>query len=137
LQVSPDTARRGLHAAEIAGLLSVEREPGCKLAVTILDPPGSGSGSRRPLYGPIPWAWWLAALRLDGPALKAATACWLVAGWERSAEIEFGLGRWEELGLSRFAAGRGLDQLHRADLVEVVRRPGGTSIVTLREGPGR
>src|SRR3954471_21969909 len=31
------TARRGLHAAELAGLLTVEREPGCKLVVSILD----------------------------------------------------------------------------------------------------
>src|SRR4051812_16603695 len=37
LQVSLDTARRGLHAAELAGLLSVDREPGCKLSVSILD----------------------------------------------------------------------------------------------------
>ena len=43
LRISEDSARRGLHGAELAGLLAVEREPGCKLAVSVLDLP-----SRRP-----------------------------------------------------------------------------------------
>ena len=43
------------------------REPGCKLAVSVLDLPGPETGPRRrPLYGPIPWSWWLPASRLPG-----------------------------------------------------------------------
>ena len=42
LRISTRSARRGLHAAELAGLLAVEREPGCKLAVSVLDRPGAG-----------------------------------------------------------------------------------------------
>ena len=57
LRISDDSARRGLHAAELAGLLAVEREPGCKLAVSVLDLPEPESRpERRPLYGPIPGA---------------------------------------------------------------------------------
>ena len=67
LGISHNSARRGIHAAELAGLLAVEREPGCKLAVSVSDLLGQESGSeRRPLYGPIPWAWWLPASRLPG-----------------------------------------------------------------------
>jgi hypothetical protein len=134
LRVSPDTARRGLHAAELAGLLSVSREPGCKLAVSILDLPEPEAGpKRRPLYGPIPWAWWLPASRLPGKALQVATACWSLAGWGRSAEFPLPGGDRAELGLSRFAVGRGLDQLERAGLVSVTHRPGRPAIVTIRD----
>jgi len=42
LRISDDSARRGLHGAELAGLLAVERKPGCKLAVSVLDLPGPG-----------------------------------------------------------------------------------------------
>ncbi len=67
LRISDDSARRGLHEAELAGLLSVAREPGCKLAVSVLDLPVPEAGSKhRPLYGPIPWRWWLPASRLPG-----------------------------------------------------------------------
>src|SRR4051794_33011974 len=40
LRISDDSARRGLHAGELAGLLATEREPVCKLAVSLLDLPG-------------------------------------------------------------------------------------------------
>jgi hypothetical protein len=64
LRISNRSARRGVHAAELAGLLAVEREPGCKLAVSVLDLPEPEAGpKRRPLYGPIPWSWWLPASR--------------------------------------------------------------------------
>jgi hypothetical protein len=137
LRVSPKTARRGLHAAELAGLLAVDREPGCKLSVSILDRPGPDSGTARPpLFGPIPWAWWLAAMRLDGPALRVATACWMVAGWEWAAEFELDLGGWSDLGLSRFAASRGVKCLERAGLVVASFRPGRSPVVTLLDAPG-
>ena len=79
LRISDDSARRGLHAAELAGLLAVEREPGCKLAVSVLDLPGPESRpERRPLYGPIPWSWWLPASRLPGKSLQVGAVCWLL-----------------------------------------------------------
>jgi DNA-binding transcriptional ArsR family regulator len=140
LRISLRSARRGLRAAELAGLLSASREPGRKPAVSILDLAESSSGpSHRPLYGPIPWAWWLPASRLPGKAPQVAAVCWLLAGWERSADFELALDGWAEFGLSRFSASRGLDTLERAGLVSAVRRPGRSPIVTIRDptaGPG-
>lgn len=127
LQISRDAARRGLHAAELAGLLAVDREPGCKLAVRVLEP----ASDRRPLYGPIPWSWWLPASRHPGASLRVASACWLVAGWRRSAEFDLAMGGWAELGLSRHSAGRGLSELERAGLVAVTRRPGRSPAVMI------
>jgi hypothetical protein len=121
-----------LNAAELAGLLAVTREPGCKLAVTVrnLDAP-DGTPVLRPLYGPIPWAWLLPAMRLPGSALRVATACWLIAGWERSAVFTLSLSRWSDLKLSRSAADRGLDGLKKAGLVAVNRWNGTHPVVTL------
>jgi hypothetical protein len=137
LGLSTATARRGLVAAELAGLVAVDREPGCKPTLAILeDPePPKGPGRRPPLYGPIPWRWWHAAARLPGTALHVAAACWLVAGWERAGSFEFGLSRWSELSLSRFAAGRGLRELIAAELIEVVEATGRKSVVTIRDAP--
>ncbi|MFO0888003.1 MAG: hypothetical protein U0790_02530 [Isosphaeraceae bacterium] len=135
LRVSPSAARRGLHAAEEAGLLAVEREPGCKLAALVLDLPGPEAESgpeRRPLYGPIPWGWWLPASRLPGRSLHVGAVCWLVAGWERSDTFELALDGWPDLGLSRFSASPGLSALERAGLVAVARSPGRPPIVTIR-----
>jgi hypothetical protein len=132
LGISDDSARRGLRAAELAGLLSVSREPGCKLEVSVLDLPEPWAGpERRPLYGPIPWAWWLPASRLPGRSLQIASVCWLLAGWERSAEFELALDDWEDFGLSRFSASRGLDKLESAGLVSAVRRPGRSPTISL------
>jgi len=132
LRISDDSARRGLHAAELAGLLAVEREPGCKLAVSVLDLTGPESRpERRPLYGPIPWSWWLPASRLPGKSLQVEVVCWLLAGWERSAGFELALEGWADLGLSRFSASRGLDELERAKLVSVSRTPGRSPVVTV------
>jgi hypothetical protein len=134
LRISTRSARRGFHAAELAGLLAVEREPGCKLAVSVLDLPEPEAGPKcRPLYGPIPWSWWLLASRLPGRSLQVASVCWLLAGWSRSADFELALDSWADFGLSRFSASRGLDELERAGLVTVGRRPGRPSAVTILE----
>jgi len=131
------SARRGLHAAELAGLLAVEREPGCKLAVSILDLPGPESGlKQRPLYGPIPWSWWLPASRLPGKSLHVGAVCWLLAGWERSASFELAFGGWADLSLSRFSASRGLEQLEGAKLVAVRRMRSRSPVITLLDSRG-
>jgi hypothetical protein len=57
---------------------------------------------------------------------------WLLAGWERSAEIELVLSRWAQFGLTRQSCARGLDALEQANLVSGVRQQGRPAIVTLR-----
>jgi len=137
LSVSDDSVRRGLRAAEGAGLLSVDRRPGCRIIaadVSITRPrDGEADADRPPLRGPVPWSWLRPALRLPGSAVRVGVACWLQAGSEASAETELALGGWPDLGLSRFAAGRGLDTLEGAGLVSVIHRPGLPPVVTLRE----
>jgi hypothetical protein len=138
LRISLRSARYGLRAAELAGLLSVSREPGCKLAVSVSDLPGPDAGpTHRPLYGPIPWAWWLPASRLPGKSLQVASVLWLLAGWERSADFELALDGWAEFGLSRFSASRGLDILGGAGLVSAVRRPGRSLLVSIPDPTAR
>jgi hypothetical protein len=134
LRISTRSARRGFHSAEPAGLLAVEREPGCKLVVSVLDLPEPEAGpKRRPLYGPIPWSLWLSASRLPGSSLQVRAVCWLLAGWSRSADFELALDSWAEFGLSRFSAPRGLDELARARLVSVGRTPGRSPDVTIQD----
>ncbi len=134
LRISDRSTQRGLYAAELAGLLSGSREPGCKLAVSVLDLPTlNARPDRRPLNGPIPWARWLPASRLPGRSLQVASVCWRLAGWERPAEFELALESWPEFGLSRFSVSRGLDGLERAGLVSVGRTPGRSPVVTILE----
>jgi hypothetical protein len=138
LRISARSTQRSLHAAELAGLLSASREPGCKLAVSVSDlPEPEARPKHRPLYGPIPWSWWLPASRLPGKTPQVASVCWLLAGWSRSAEFELAWDDWAEFGLSRFSASRGLDELERAGLVSVGRMPGRSPIVTIVNAPRR
>jgi hypothetical protein len=100
------------------------------VSVLALPDPEAGP-ERRPLYGPIPWSWWLQASRLPGKSLQVGAVCWLLAGWNRSAEFELVIDDRAEFGLSRFSASRGLDELERAELVSVDRMPGRPPIVTI------
>jgi hypothetical protein len=136
LGVSEATVRRGLSAAESAGVLRIERRAGCKLSISMPDAPEQvSSPMHKPLYGPIPGDWWSQASRLPGKALQVAAACWIKGGWERSGTFEFPLASWGNLGLSRDSAGRGLVALERAELVSVERGRGRSPIVTVRERP--
>jgi hypothetical protein len=115
-------------------LLAVKREQGCELAVSVSDLPEPEAGPKcRPLYGPIPWNWWLPASWLPGKSLQVASVCWLLAAWGRSADFELALDDWAEFGLSGFSASRGLDELERAGLVSVGRRSGKPNAVTMLE----
>src|SRR4051794_31906212 len=134
--VHRNSARRGLRALEDAGLVCVSRRSGSKPVVSLLDL-SPGGKKRKPLYGPIPWAWWVLACRLPGRSLQVASALWFMVGWSknRQAEFEFGLAEWAELGLSRFSAGRGIECLHRAGLVSVEYRTGRKPVVIVQDAP--
>ena len=82
------SARRGLHSAELAGLLAVEREPGCKLAVSVLDlpEPEAGSGASAVVWSdPLE----LVALGLPAPGEVSPSCVGLLAlgGLERGRPI--------------------------------------------------
>jgi hypothetical protein len=116
------------------GLIAVQQDPGRKLVLSLREIPAIGPGPKA-LRGPIPWGWWAVASRLRGPSLRVGAACWLVAGWRRSAEFTLGAGDWAGMGLSQFAVARGLDGLERTGLVSVIRRIGRRSVVAIRDVP--
>jgi hypothetical protein len=60
------------------------------------------------MFGPIPRSWWLPASALTARSLQIGFICWLLAGWNRSAEFELALDDSVKFGLSRFSASRGL-----------------------------
>jgi hypothetical protein len=133
LRISDDSVRGRLRSAELAGLLSASRERGCKLVNSILDlPEANHRPKHRPFYGPIPWSWWLPASRLPRKSLQVGANCWLLAGWDRSAEFELALNGWSEFGLSRFSASRGVVELERAELITVAHFRGRSPIIILR-----
>jgi DNA-binding transcriptional ArsR family regulator len=130
------SARRSLQALSEAGLVSLTRRPGRKPDLAILEL-GESETQEPPLWGPIPWRWWRAASQLPGKAPHVSLACWLLAGWERSARFELAP-VWPELGLSQPSTYHGLRSLSEAGLAEVIRSRGRSPIVTILgswEGP--
>lgn len=136
LGVADRSVQRGLRAAEEAGLVAVDRPPGRKPLLRVVEPGGGSGAGSRPLRGPIPWGWWRSATDAGGPASRVGIACWALAGWEGSASFPLALGEWADLGLSPRSASRGLAALESARLVDVETRPGRPPLARLRT-PGR
>jgi hypothetical protein len=126
------SARQSLQALSEAGLISLTRRPGRKPALAILEPEEPET-RLDPLWGPIPWRWWRAASQLPGKAPHVGLACWLLAGWERSARFELAP-VWPELGLTQPSTYRGLEFLAEAGLAEIARSRGRPPIVTILSG---
>jgi DNA-binding transcriptional ArsR family regulator len=126
------SARRALRTLSEAGLIALTREPGRKPVLNVLESAEEKEPETRryPLWGPIPWPWWRAASQLSGKAPHVALACWLLAGWERSARIELEP-VWPELGLTQPSTYRGLEALEAAGLVYIIRQRGRSPIVLI------
>ena len=86
------------------------------------------------LKGPIPWQWLTKAAQQSGRALHVGLALWFWAGIKRSGQVALSISRLSMLGVSRFAAYRGLAALERVGLVAVHRQRGRKPIVTILEG---
>jgi hypothetical protein len=83
------------------------------------------------LKGPIPWKWITTAARLPGKALHVGICIWYLAGMRRSKCVSLSMARLSELGVSRYAAYRGLRFLEQVALVRVIRHKGRLSKVEL------
>lgn len=83
------------------------------------------------LKGPIPWKWMTRAARLPGKALHVGICIWYLAGMRRSGSVSLSMARLSELGVSRYAAYRGLKFLEQVALVRVIRHRGRLSKVEL------
>lgn len=96
-------------------------------------PPRRSTG--RFLCGPVPMPWLETAMALPGRALHVGVVLWFQAGLERSLEVSLSLSKFEERGVSRYAAARGLDGLERAGLVSTDHRRGRKVRVRILEAP--
>jgi DNA-binding transcriptional ArsR family regulator len=87
------------------------------------------------LKGPIPWTWLEAAARQPGQALHVGIVLWQLAGMKGSSCVAINLSRLDGLGVSRYAASRGLKALRTAGLVAFENRQGRTAVVTVLDAP--
>lgn len=83
------------------------------------------------LKGPIPFDWLAMAARQPGKALHVAIAVWFLSGLTRSSTVHLAPSIPRQLGLSRYAAYRGLRALERSGLVGVQRQRGRGPMVSI------
>jgi len=88
------------------------------------------------LRGPVPWAWLEAAARQPGKALHVGLVLWQLVGMKRSSCVTLNLSRLGTLGVSRYAASRGLKALRAACLVKFEERTGRAARVTVLDVSG-
>jgi hypothetical protein len=104
--------------------------PPTPLARSVRSVPRHQQGQRF-LKGPVPWAWLEAAARQPGKALHVGVVLWLLVGMKRSACVTLNLSRLGALGVSRYAASRGLKALRAAGLLRFEGRSGRVARVTV------
>jgi hypothetical protein len=80
-------------------------------------------------------------MSLPGKALHVGVQVWFQVGLTKSSEVSISMSTMDRMGVSRFAASRGLAALEKAGLVSVVRHPGRKPVVTIlttppAQGPG-
>ena len=83
------------------------------------------------LWGPIPWSWIEAAMRLPGRSSDVGIILWQVAGMRKNRIVRFEHKAARSVGIERRAVSRALASLENAGLVEVERKPGRCPVVTL------
>jgi hypothetical protein len=76
------------------------------------------------LRGPILWAWLARAMPLPGKAMQVAIQIWHDVELAKSNEVSISMTGMAKVGISRFAASRGLAALEKSGLVSVVRHAG-------------
>jgi hypothetical protein len=83
------------------------------------------------LKGPIPWKWLVRAHDLPGKALIVGLCLWRLKGATGTNTIPLGNKELEPFGIDRAAKSRAIAELKRAGLIEVERKPGRWSTITL------
>jgi hypothetical protein len=83
------------------------------------------------LKGPIPWPWLERAMPLPGKALHVGIQVWHQVGLTRSSVVSISMSGMAKVGVSRFAASRGIAALEKASLISVVRHAGRKPVVTI------
>jgi len=70
-------------------------------------------------------------MSLPGKALHVAIQIWHEVGFTKSSEVSISMTGMARMGVSRWAASRGLVALEKAGLVSVVRHQGLKPVVTI------
>jgi hypothetical protein len=70
-------------------------------------------------------------MSLPGKALHVAIQIWHEVRLTKSSEVSISMTGMTRMGVSRWAASRGLETLGKAGLVSVVRHPGRKPVVTI------
>jgi hypothetical protein len=70
-------------------------------------------------------------MSLPGKALHVGIQVWHQVGLTRSSKVSISMSGMAKVGVSRFAASRGIAALEKAGLVSVVRHSGRKAIVTI------
>jgi hypothetical protein len=108
---------------------------------TVIRTPARSSPPRprqreRFLKGPISWPWLERASSLPGKALHVAIRLWFEKGLAKSSgKVSISMTGMARMGVSRWAASRGLGGLEAAGLVSVVRHVGRKPVVTILAPP--
>lgn len=74
-------------------------------------------------------------MSLPGKALHVAIRIWHEAGLTKSSKISISMSGMAKVGVSRFAASRGMAALEKAGLISVVRHSGRKAVVMLLSTP--
>jgi hypothetical protein len=87
--------------------------------------------SDRFLKGPVPWSWLKRAMTLPGKALAVGLMLWLQRGMARRRTIPFCLAHAAANGIPEATARRAIQNLEKARLVTIRRKPGRGLEVTI------
>ena len=88
------------------------------------------------LKGPISWPWLERASSLPGKALHVGIRLWFEMGLAKSSgKVSISMKGMATMGVSRWAASRGLAALEKAGLISVVRHAGRKPVVMLLSTP--
>ena len=94
--------------------------------------PVTGKKIQPYLKGPIYWQWLHKAINLPGASLAVGLTLWHYRSLTKSLRFKVGLGDISKLtGKSKDAARRGLRSLQMAGLIQIERKPGRKSFVSL------
>lgn len=83
------------------------------------------------LKGPISWEWLCVASKLSNKALHVAVALWFISGLAKTNKIKMQKKVLKDLGVSRHAFYRAINEMEKARLISADRKVGQTYFVTL------
>jgi hypothetical protein len=81
--------------------------------------------------GPIPWEWLTRAAKLSGKSLHLAVIIWFISGIKRNKTIPLSCKVARDFGIQRNSVYRALQCLEDEVLVQVERKQGKNSIITI------